>query len=137
MKPDEFKNLNQSETSVSKQIADNARDRGFLVYRMNAGKVKARGGWIYLNPKSTPDRLIMVYGFPCWVEVKKNGEKATGEQIEYHEMLVKNHNFVITVDSLEQFEKRFAAIERICLEWRTVLRRIGDVEAEIVLKEKK
>lgn len=70
-----------------------------IVYRMNSGKVKVKGGWLQLAPEGTPD-LLAFYGlFFLWVEVKQPGEHATPEQQAMHALLRSMGHVVIVVDN--------------------------------------
>ena len=43
---------------------------GVMVLRMNAGKVKVRGGWMQLHKKGTADILCFPRGRVVWIETK-------------------------------------------------------------------
>lgn len=62
------------------------RQCGVWATRMQAGKVKVRGGWMMLSPAGTPDILARPLGRMCWIETKigKNGQ--TPEQIDFQRM---------------------------------------------------
>ena len=59
---------------------------GVWATRMQAGRVKVRGGWMVLCPSGTPDILARPQGRICWIETKigKNGQ--TPEQIDFQRM---------------------------------------------------
>lgn len=103
----------KSETEIKKEICDYVKRRGFRVYRMNAGSVKVRGGWMRLCDKNTPDNLFSVCGRFVWCEVKKKGLQATKEQAAHHEKLRADGHFVICADGMNDFIKQFDLIVKL------------------------
>lgn len=76
----------RSETEVSKAIGDflDIHPRVSWQVRVNSGRVQlAKGGWMHLAPKDTPDRIGMLKGGRFFaVEVKRDAKtKPTNGQV--------------------------------------------------------
>jgi hypothetical protein len=105
-----------SETKISKQIADYLDAARIYNLRLNSGRVQKGGKWIQLCPLGTPDRFALVkvsgsaYGFGVFIEVKKEGEKASIEQAECHKKIRRAGGIVIVADSFDSFLKQFKEI---------------------------
>jgi hypothetical protein len=126
MKIEEFRKT-ETETQISKRICDYVKGLGHRIYRMNAGRVKVKGGWFNLNEPGTPDLLIIAYGIPCFVEVKKQGEKPTETQQAYHEKLRDEKIYIFSCDSFRAFETHFGGFLYLAKTWRKA---INDFHAE-------
>lgn len=99
------------ETSLSARIAEYLNAKGIYHDRLNCGMVKTdSGNWLHLCKTGTPDRFAIVRGYIVFIEVKKQGEKPTPEQIKRHEELRKSGAIVLVVDTYESFIKEFSAI---------------------------
>jgi hypothetical protein len=99
------------ETSLSARIAEYLNAKGIYHDRLNCGMVKtSHGKWLHLCKTGTPDRFAIVRGYIVFIEVKKQGEKPTPEQINRHEELRKSGAIVLVVDTYEGFIKEFSAI---------------------------
>lgn len=60
-----------AETAISRSIADSLEGLGYIVVRLQSGKVRVRGGWMQGNREGAPDRGVLVGGGRvCWLEVK-------------------------------------------------------------------
>jgi len=95
----------KSETQISTEIADYLTKRGIFNLRLNAGRVKKGGSWIYLMPEGTPDRLCIVNKQAVFLEVKKPGEKATAKQLAMHDEIRSSGGIVAIVESVEDTAK--------------------------------
>lgn len=113
----------KSEAGINAEVVEFVRAKGYRVYRMNAGRVKVRGGWMRLAGKNCPDWLFNVQGFFVWFEGKKPGEKPTRAQAEHHRELESRGDFVICAGGLDEFEKQFLVVEKICRGLRGKLKR--------------
>jgi hypothetical protein len=69
-----------SENDIQRAIILALQTIGVFAIRVQAGKVKVRGGWMQLAPAGTPDIYVLVppSGMSLWLEVKT----ATGEERE-------------------------------------------------------
>ncbi len=61
-----------SESAIQRAILDALLVAGAFAFRVQAGKVKCRGGWMQLAPPGTPDIYVLVppHGNTLWLEVK-------------------------------------------------------------------
>lgn len=64
-----------SETNTSAGLTTYAKSMGAVCLRLQAGRVKVKGAWMYLNPPGTTDRFL-VFPFPDhdFLEVKRDLE---------------------------------------------------------------
>jgi hypothetical protein len=59
------------ESKLKREVLDYLDALSLTYFRMNAGKVKVRGGWMRLCSEGTADLLIFIKGMPPkWVELK-------------------------------------------------------------------
>lgn len=90
------------ESDIQREIVRMLRASGWLVYRMNSGKVKVRGGWIELAPIDTPDLLAFRTDMPVhWFECKTERGKLTAGQQQQHEILREYGHVVAVVRSID------------------------------------
>ena len=61
-----------TESAIQRAILDALLVAGAFAFRVQAGKVKVRGGWMQLAPPGTPDICVLVppTGLSLWLEVK-------------------------------------------------------------------
>lgn len=61
-----------SESDIQRAIILALQTLGVFAIRMQAGKVKVRGGWMQLAPAGTPDIYVLVppSGLSLWLECK-------------------------------------------------------------------
>ena len=68
-------------------------------------EVKARGGEVrkvkWIGHRGAPDRLVMLPGASCWVELKATGVKAEAYQIREHNRMRRLGENVYVIDSFE------------------------------------
>ena len=111
--------LRETESALSARIAVYLTKRGIYNDRLQCGVVEtikrlAEGGerrdWLHLCKTGTPDRFAIVRGYVVFIEVKRQGEKPTPEQLSRHEELRKSGAIVLVVDTYESFIKEFSAI---------------------------
>lgn len=72
------------ETKLSKSIRTLLELHGYQVHRLQSGVIKARRGYVHLEPKGTPDLLVIAKGAAVYLEVKRPGETPTEDQIAKH-----------------------------------------------------
>jgi len=77
----------KAETVLSKAIRGALEQCGYVVHRLQSGRVPVKRGWLHLEPKGTPDLLVLRRAKACYLEVKLPGEKPTEEQIAKHSEL--------------------------------------------------
>lgn len=104
--------MSQLETPISKAAQDALTAAGFHVTRVQAGKVKVRGGWMVLAEPGTPDLLVQVTGpVHGWLEAKApDGEKRESQK-KWHAKAVKRGELVAVFRSARE------AVE-IAMGWR-------------------
>ncbi len=75
----------QSETQLSKAIADAIEKLGFTVIRIQSGIIKSGARFIHLAARGTPDRCLLgPNGLTIWFEVKLKDGDMSEEQIKWH-----------------------------------------------------
>lgn len=64
------------------------RETGIWATRLQCGRVRVRGGWMYLCPAGTTDILSLPDRGPTWLETKipKTG-KQTPDQVKFQEIV--------------------------------------------------
>jgi hypothetical protein len=100
-----------NETTISRKIAEYLNKSGIYHLRLNAGKVKKNGSWLILCPEGTPDRMAVKRGKTVFIEVKRQGEKPTPEQLEAHQRIEKSGGIVLVCDSFESFESQWKGVK--------------------------
>lgn len=115
MKLEEYKKqiAPESETDINRQCVKYVEGLGFDAYRMNAGRVKVKGGYFYGAKKSTPDYFFSIYGFVVWFEGKKTGKTANTEQVKRHKELRAKGDYVICTDDYDKFIHDFNCVEKL------------------------
>ncbi len=99
------------EAPLSAQIAEWLDARGIYNDRLQCGSFSTnRGNWIKLCKAGTPDRFAIIRGQIIFIEVKKRGEKPSGEQNGRHYELRESGAIVLVADSKDEFIYKFAAI---------------------------
>lgn len=95
------------EGTVKAEIHDYLVRTGAFFFRMNSGKVKVRGGWVYLCPPGTADYLVFQGAMPCWAEIKKPGKVALTPDVKrqgaFAEKVQSMGHRHAQVQSLEEF----------------------------------
>ncbi len=107
------------EKIAQKQIMEYLTLRGWVVERMNSGKIPAKYGmktrYISLHSTGTPDVQALKkapngYTQVLYVEVKRPGEKPSEEQLAMHDVLREKAGArVIVATSWEDVERELAA----------------------------
>lgn len=89
-----------SETALSRDIRNALELAGYWVERVQSGKTKVRGAWMYFASEGTPDLLIVapIYG---WLEIKVPGKMPNEAQGRWHARAEKEGVNVATVRSVE------------------------------------
>lgn len=113
--------MGKSETEISRQIAEYLDKRGFFNLRLNAGKVKVKGGWLTGVKEGCPDRFFLLpkeltEGFASvavFIEVKTATGKLSPVQIEMHKTISKKGGFVIVATSLTEAISAITTLEKI------------------------
>ena len=88
----------KSEGEIQKEIVDYLEAAGWLVFRMNSGKVRYN---VYMNKKGTPDLFVVRRGKAYWFEVKTATGKLSEAQKLRHRELEEHGQKVKTVRSLD------------------------------------
>ena len=97
------------ESEIQKEIIHYLESKGYLVFRLNAGKGRHN---IRLAPPGTPDLLcIMDHGRSIWIEVKQPGKEPTEVQNEMHYDLTVSGQAVIVAHSVNEVIKGLQAGE--------------------------
>ena len=106
--------LTQKETSLSARIAAYLDAIGVYNDRLQCGQFQTpSGNWMRGSKRGTPDRFAIVRGQIIFVEVKRTGEKPTGEQLAKHEELEAAGAIVLVCDCFEQFKAQLSAVRQI------------------------
>jgi len=87
-----------SESDIQREIVEELRLRGAVIFRMNAGRGK---GWQLLCPPGTPDLLVIEPHHTWWCEVKTPTGKLTDDQVAMHERLEMMGHEVVVARSVE------------------------------------
>jgi hypothetical protein len=75
-----------SEHDIQSSILELITRKGGIATRVNSGgSIAKRGKYIRLAPKGTSDIIACYRGVPLYIEVKRDGECATDEQIDFLE----------------------------------------------------
>ena len=75
---------------------------GAIPVRINAGKARARGGYVQGARNGTPDLAFVLHGGRMlWVEVKRATGKPSPDQLAMHEELRKRGHSVIVARDVE------------------------------------
>lgn len=97
-----------SEAQIQKQIVEYLQAHDAMVFRMNAGKVRARNGFVQQAPPGTPDLLVVDrWGQAIWIEVKAPGGKLNPAQVAMHEQLERRGSVVVVATCVEDLVKLF------------------------------
>lgn len=74
--------MGKQETIVSDQIRGYLEGKGFMVFRMQSGRLRGAGGWVTMNPIGTPDLIAIqpITGRVVAIETKTPIGKASDEQ---------------------------------------------------------
>lgn len=93
-----------SENDIQRQILDALLGIGALAFRVQAGQVKVRGGWMHLAPQGTADILVVVppHGRFLALEVKTAKGKEREAQLRWAEEIRAVGGMVRTVRTVEQ-----------------------------------
>lgn len=95
-----------TETEVKKMGCDILRDNGYIVERLQSGKVKVKGGWMQLCDTGTPDtHIVGLKGFHFYWETKKPGGKPSKEQLLKKADYESRGFLVYITDSYEELER--------------------------------
>lgn len=62
------------------------KQMGIWATRLQAGKVRVRGGWMQLCPTGTPDVLCRPSGRVVWIETKLGKYGQSVEQLEFEHL---------------------------------------------------
>lgn len=101
-----------SETALKRAIVTALTRAGAWVWRMQAGKVKVRGGWMELAPEGMPDLLGVIppTGRLFGLEVKKpKGSRFEPAQLATHERLNAAGAYVAVVRSVDEAVAEYRA----------------------------
>lgn len=87
-----------SESDIQRAIIDMLKERGAMVFRMNAGRGRYNQ---HLSPPGTPDLLVVEPHRRYWVEVKTPTGVVSLDQQAMHEALENYGEEVIVARSIE------------------------------------
>jgi hypothetical protein len=94
-----------SENAIQAQVMQVLKQLGICCIRINAGKVKVRGGWMQLAPEGTADLAVFPDArMPVWIEMKQPKKGPSKEQKEFQsqvERLGHRYYVVRSVDDLQ------------------------------------
>ncbi len=75
---------------------------GVVCYRIHAGKVKVRGGWMRQNDAGAPDLLVLVRGIPIAMEAKLPKGLVTEDQLKEHGRIRRAGGAVVIIRSAHE-----------------------------------
>jgi hypothetical protein len=90
------------EAELQASIVSSLERLGYLVIRVQSGKVKVKGGWMQLAPEGTPDLHVMSPGLATWLETKVKDGKLRPSQVAWHERAKKGGHRVAVVRSVAE-----------------------------------
>lgn len=90
-----------TEAQIQRDIEQFLRLSGFLVYRMNSGKVRNN---VRMNEKGTPDLLAVGLHRTLWIEVKTPEGRVSTDQKRMHERLEHRNQEILIARSVEDVE---------------------------------
>lgn len=96
--------MGKAEGAIQRGIIQAGRALGYDVCRANAGRVKVRGGWLYLFPEGTPD--VVMFGPGCcvlWIETKTPAGRLSAGQHKRHADLRALGHTVVVARSVDEF----------------------------------
>lgn len=88
----------RTESQIQREIILELRQRGAIVFRMNAGRGKQNQR---LAPPGTPDLFVVEPGHDYWIEVKGPTGRLSQEQKDMHEALERMGQEVIVARGVE------------------------------------
>ncbi len=109
--------LRQSEASLSSAVAKFLDRKNIFHLRLNSGKLRVshpsgRTSWVTLCQTGTPDRFFIYRGYHVFLELKKQGEKPTPEQLAIHDQIKQSGGFVSVVTTLDDLVQLINKIEK-------------------------
>ncbi len=114
--------MQESETAISKSIAEFLDGAGVFNLRLQSGTVQKGNRFIHLSKNGTPDRLFIyrnpyqtntTFGIAVFCEVKRVGEKPSAEQLEVHKEIIRAGGVVLCVTSLDEFIAEFNRLKML------------------------
>lgn len=94
-----------SETDLSRAIHQTLKGFGYIVVRVQSGKVRMLAGkreyWVQLAEKGCPDRVVLgPGGVTTWLEIKTPNGKLNPDQRAWHARAAEKGHRVATVRSV-------------------------------------
>lgn len=85
------------EGRVKAEVLDYLKKTGRFYMRMQSGKVKVMGGWMYLCPAGTADVLTFDSSGRCvWIELKQLKGEQREKQVEFQQKVVGiGHTYIV------------------------------------------
>ncbi len=98
-----------AEGDIQASILDAFAALGVLAWRVQAGKVKVRGGWMTLAPPGTPDVHVLVppHGRLLALEVKAPDGRVRAAQLVWAATARRDGGVVATVRSVDEALEAF------------------------------
>ena len=95
----------KTENQIQNEIIEYLTCCGFIVHRMQSGKVKVKGGWMQLCPEGTPDLFAVGRnGKTIWIEVKTKNGSVSDKQADQICELISRGQDVFIIRSVQQLE---------------------------------
>lgn len=88
-----------NETAIKKQITDALKQMGYRVYRIQCGRWRVKGGWMWGAPDGTPDLMVPLFcrGMKTllWVETKTDKGVLREAQRRFYEQLREGEAYLL------------------------------------------
>lgn len=125
------KKLRPKEGDISKSIGNDLDRRTIWNSRLQSGSLKsASGHFMKLCPTGTPDR-IFADGLVVFIEVKKEGEIPTPEQLDTMRRLRENGALCFVVDSIDDYNFLLSELKKRRENFALVSRIVANYQDEI------
>lgn len=98
--------LRQSEAGLSNAVNEYLDRKNIFHLRLNSGAIQVispngKPYWLKLCKKGTPDRFFIYKGYHIFLELKKQNEKPTLDQLAVHDEIRNSGGFVKVVYTLD------------------------------------
>jgi len=99
------------ETKVKGEVQEFLTKSGIFFMRLQSGKVKVRGAWMYLCPRGTADIIVFLGQRVAWIEMKQASGELRASQVEFQAKVeAAGHPYLVarSVDDVQQWLKEVA-----------------------------